>query len=77
MARIPQLRSLHLRFVPLSGDLLHALAKLPLTSLELEFCRGLDAARDDGAGLHAQRFAPALIHALDALFGLPPGEAAA
>ncbi|WP_271679757.1 UvrD-helicase domain-containing protein [Thermomonas mangrovi] len=41
------------------------------------FCRGLDAARDDGAGLHAQRFAPALIHALDALFGLPPGEAAA
>ncbi|HMT38977.1 MAG TPA: PD-(D/E)XK nuclease family protein, partial [Thermomonas sp.] len=33
------------------------------------FCRGLDAARDDGAGLHAQRFAPALIHALDALFG--------
>ena len=41
------------------------------------FCRGLDAACDDGAGLHAQRFAPALIHALDALFGLPPGEAAA
>ena len=41
------------------------------------FCRGLDAARDDGAGLHAQRFAPALIHALDALFGLPAGEAAA
>lgn len=43
MAKIPELRSLHLRFVPLSGDLLLALAKLPLTSLELEFCHGLDA----------------------------------
>ena len=43
MAKIPQLRSLNLRFVPISGDRLHALAKLPVTSLELEFCRGLDA----------------------------------
>jgi exodeoxyribonuclease V beta subunit len=33
------------------------------------FCRGLDAARTDAAGIHAQRFEPALIHALDALFG--------
>jgi exodeoxyribonuclease V beta subunit len=38
------------------------------------FCRGLDAARggSDGAtapGIHAQRFAPELVHALDALFG--------
>jgi len=38
------------------------------------FCRGLDAARDDIAdngrpGIHAQRFAPELVHALDALFG--------
>ncbi len=33
------------------------------------FCRGLDAARSDSPGIHAQRFAPALVHALDALFG--------
>ncbi|MGI8560662.1 MAG: exodeoxyribonuclease V subunit beta [Luteimonas sp.] len=44
------------------------------------FCRGLDAARgvpDDATppGIHAQRFTPELVHALDALFGgtnLPP-----
>ncbi len=38
------------------------------------FCRGLDAGRADIAdegrpGIHAQRFAPELVHALDALFG--------
>ncbi len=33
------------------------------------FCRGLDAARGDSPGIHAQRFAPELVHALDALFG--------
>ena len=33
------------------------------------FCRGLDAARGDSPGIHAQRFAPDLVHALDALFG--------
>lgn len=33
------------------------------------FCRGLDATRDDSPGIHAQRFEPALVHALDALFG--------
>ncbi len=33
------------------------------------FCRGLDAARDDLQGVHAQRFAPELVDALDALFG--------
>ena len=43
------------------------------------FCRGLDATRTDSPGIHAQRFAPELVHALDALFGhasppLPPGE---
>ncbi|MCF7223796.1 UvrD-helicase domain-containing protein [Marilutibacter chinensis] len=32
------------------------------------FCRGLDAARDDSPGIHAHRFEPALVHALDALF---------
>ena len=32
------------------------------------FCRGLDAARNDSPGIHAQRFAPELVHALDALF---------
>ena len=33
------------------------------------FCRGLDAARNDSPGIHAQRFAPELVHALEALFG--------
>ncbi len=33
------------------------------------FCRGLDATRVDSPGIHAQRFAPELVHALDALFG--------
>ncbi|GHC03949.1 exodeoxyribonuclease V subunit beta [Thermomonas carbonis] len=33
------------------------------------FCRGLDADRDDSPGIHAQRFTPELVDALDALFG--------
>ena len=33
------------------------------------FCRGIDAANGDGAGVHAQRFAPELVHALDRLLG--------
>ncbi|PNS08793.1 exodeoxyribonuclease V subunit beta [Solilutibacter silvestris] len=33
------------------------------------FCRGLDATRSDSPGIHAQRFSPELVHALDALFG--------
>ncbi|RZA10099.1 MAG: exodeoxyribonuclease V subunit beta, partial [Lysobacteraceae bacterium] len=41
------------------------------------FCRGLDAARADSPGIHAQRFAPELIHALDALFGHATAGAAA
>ena len=41
------------------------------------FCRGLDAGRGDSPGIHAQRFAPELVHALDALFGHVAGEAAA
>ncbi|MFT3897537.1 MAG: exodeoxyribonuclease V subunit beta [Thermomonas sp.] len=40
------------------------------------FCRGLDASRDDSPGIHAQRFAPELVHALDALFGHVEGVAA-
>ncbi|MET0327296.1 MAG: exodeoxyribonuclease V subunit beta [Luteimonas sp.] len=32
------------------------------------FCRGLDATRNDSPGVFAQRYAPALIDALDALF---------
>jgi len=32
------------------------------------FCRGLDAGRTDSPGVHAQRFAPALVEALDVLF---------
>ena len=33
------------------------------------FCRGLDAGRTDSPGIHAQRFSPELVDALDALFG--------
>ena len=36
------------------------------------FCRGLDVTRSDAPGVHAQTFAPELVHALDALFA---GEA--
>ena len=36
------------------------------------FCRGLDATRTDSPGIHAQLFAPELVHALDALFGGGP-----
>ncbi|WP_282276096.1 exodeoxyribonuclease V subunit beta [Stenotrophomonas sp. PS02297] len=32
------------------------------------FCRGLDATRTPSPGLHAHRFAPELVHAVDALF---------
>ena len=32
------------------------------------FCRGLDLTRDPSPGVHAQRFAPELVHALDELF---------
>ena len=41
------------------------------------FCRGLDATRGDSPGIHAQRFTPELIAALDALFGHTRTEAAA
>ena len=41
------------------------------------FCRGLDAGRADSPGIHAQRFAPELVQALDALFGHVPEGAAA
>jgi exodeoxyribonuclease V beta subunit len=41
------------------------------------FCRGLDAARSDSPGIHAQRFAPALVDALDALFGRGDAKGAA
>jgi exodeoxyribonuclease V beta subunit len=41
------------------------------------FCRGLDAARHDSPGIHAQRFAPELVHALDALFGRGDAQGAA
>lgn len=40
------------------------------------FCRGLDAANPASPGIHAQRFPPALVHALDALFGHAQGAAA-
>ena len=41
------------------------------------FCRGLDATRADSPGIHAQRFAPELVHALNALFGHTEQGAAA
>jgi exodeoxyribonuclease V beta subunit len=41
------------------------------------FCRGLEAGRADAPGVHAQRFDPALVDALDALFaGGPQAHAA-
>jgi exodeoxyribonuclease V beta subunit len=40
------------------------------------FCRGLDAANPASPGIHAQRFSPELVHALDALFGHAHGAAA-
>lgn len=43
LAAIPKLRALHLMFVRVDGDVLPQLAKLPLESLELEWCNGLDA----------------------------------
>ncbi len=44
LARIPKLRALDLRFVPMSSSALHHLAALPLRSLELQYGSGLDAA---------------------------------
>ncbi|QDW66698.1 UvrD-helicase domain-containing protein [Luteimonas granuli] len=41
------------------------------------FCRGIDATAGDDRGIHAWRFAPELVHALDALFAGEPREAAA
>ena len=38
------------------------------------FCRGLDASRSDSPGIHAQRFAPQLVHVLDDLFSLSPAR---
>ena len=41
------------------------------------FCRGLDLTRQPSPGVHAQRFSPDLVHALDALFaGASSGAAA-
>lgn len=41
------------------------------------FCRGLDLAQPRSPGVHAQRFAPELVQALDALFAGHAAEAAA
>ena len=41
------------------------------------FCRGIDAGSNDGQGIHAWRFEPELVHALDALFAGETSEAAA
>lgn len=44
LAAIPRLRALHLMFAPVDATSLQRVARLPLASLELEFCSGLDAA---------------------------------
>ena len=36
--------------------------------IRYQFCRGLDATRTPSPGLQAHRFAPELVHAVDALF---------
>jgi len=41
------------------------------------FCRGLDLTQPRSPGVHAQRFAPELVHALDALFAGHAAEAVA
>ena len=41
------------------------------------FCRGLDAGRTDSPGIHAQRFSPELVDALDVLFGHGVADGAA
>jgi hypothetical protein len=43
LGRIPKLRTIGFHLVPVDADLLRELAKLPLTSFALEYCRGLDA----------------------------------
>jgi hypothetical protein len=43
LAKVPHLRALHLQFVRLGDGALRHLATLPLTSLELAWCNGLDA----------------------------------
>lgn len=43
LAQIPQLRTLVLTILPVDTAFLRDLARLPLTSLELQFCRSLDA----------------------------------
>lgn len=43
LARIPNVRSLVFHLVPLGPDALHHLAALPLRSLQLQYCSGLDA----------------------------------
>ncbi len=43
LGRTPKLRTISFHLVPVDADLLGELAKLPLTSFALEYCRGLDA----------------------------------
>lgn len=43
LAQIPHVRSLVFHLVPLGPDALHHLAALPLRSLQLQYCSGLDA----------------------------------
>lgn len=53
LATMSGLRAVKLHLVPIDAAALHAMAKLPLTSLELKFCRGLD--RDGWRELLAMR----------------------
>ena len=43
LGRLPQLRAVSLDLMPIDAATLREVAKLPLTSFELNYCRGLDA----------------------------------
>lgn len=53
LATVSRLKAVKLHLVPIDAATLRALAKLPLTSLELKFCRGLD--RDGWQALMTMR----------------------
>ena len=50
----------------------HYTQERDLGGIRYLFCRGLEAGRADAPGVHAQRFDPALVEAMDALFAGGP-----
>jgi len=50
----------------------HYTQERDLGGIRYLFCRGLEAGRADAPGVHAQRFAPALVEAMDVLFAGGP-----